>query len=245
MKNFKKAGVISAKLIFVLIAAVGVIALLFTLARSERFETVQVNLTESQQYQQDQLRELGQLEEDYRIDGKLLLTQANLEKYSKEKNPSCTYTLNTAGAKETIIFKSKEKDIEFSLPYNEDWGSAEFIMFPYEELNDSVYFGPLLAMPNCLWQRAYLVELHETKPTAEILADLNMRNLSSDLEFTTVKDREAIKFVEFNSKYENCSSVRMYVLGVDYDYEFIVNCSEDLENDFAFLEQILLTVKLN
>jgi len=241
LKN--KSGALSAKLLFVLIAGIGVMILIFSLARSDKFETVQVNLSESASLQQEQLRDLGQLEEDVRYQGKIVLTQANLAKYIKDKN--CSYELDSSSPKTTEVYSGDDKGIEFNLPYSDLWGSDEFMIMPYDELEDEIYFGPLLHMPDCSMQRAYLVKLHETAPTAEILADLSMRNIKGEWEFSKIKDRDVIKFVEYNTLYSNCESVRVYLLGKDYDYEFIVNCSEDTEMDFAFLEQVLTTVKFD
>ncbi len=243
MSSKNKQGALSAKLIFVVLAGVGVMILLFSLMTSDKFETVELNLSQSQSSRQEQLKELGQITEDTHINGRILLNQHNIEKYAKEKNGNCDYELNKDMPTETETYESKTKSIEFSLPYNEDWGSEEFIVMPYDELEDKVYFGPLAEMPNCDWQRAYFMKLHKTQPKAEILADLSMRKLQGDWEFIHIGKIEVVKFTQKNSKYDNCLSPRYYVLGVDYDYEFVVNCSDDIERDFDFLKQIVLTIK--
>jgi len=239
-KNFKK-GEGSAMLIFVVFAAVGVIILILFLARSPKFQQVKLNIETNQEVFNEQLLELGEHTTDTEYqDGRIVFNMDLLNKFDAE---ICKSKLDFSSPKSTEIYKNKSKGLEFSFPYSSQWGNKDYILKPYDELGDSVYFGPLknLSKDACNISRAYVLNIHKIQSTNEILESLKPKLAGGEVEFKTLLLAETVKYLKVESA--SCKSPSYYVMGVDYDYEFTVQCSDDIENDFIFLEQIINTLK--
>jgi len=240
LKNYKK-GEGTAMLVFVLFAAIGVIALILFLARSPKFQQVKLNLETNQEVFNEQLLELGEHAADTEYqDGRIVFNMDLLNKFDIE---ICRSKLDFSSPKSTEVYKNKSKGLEFSFPYSPQWGNTDYVLKPYDQLGDSVYFGPLknLSKDACNISRAYVLNIHEIQSTNEILESIQPELAEGEAEFKTLLLAETVKYVKAQSA--SCKSPSYYVMGVDYDYEFSVQCSDDIENDFIFLEQIINTLK--
>ena len=243
-KNSKR-GEGSSMLIFVVLFAIGAVVLILFLARSPKFQQAQLNVAENQDRFNEQLLELGERGVDTQYqDGRIVLDMNLLNKFDAE---ICNSELDFSSPESTEAYKDKKKGIEFSFPYNSTWGNAQYTLNTYDEMDGLIYFGPLknFSKTACNISRAYSMEVHAIRPTTDILVALEADLAGVEAEFVTLLLAEAIKYVKVGS--DGCKSPAYYVLGIDgeHDYEFSAYCSDDIENDFVFLEQIINTIKFH
>jgi hypothetical protein len=234
-------GFLSPKLLFVLVLAVGVMGILLYLSRSPAFNTVEVNLTASQKLQQDTLRDAGALEEKQLVDGKQVLTAFNVEKYYKNNSAACLEKFVADIPNETKTYESKEFKIKFFYPYNNNWGNEKYYLGPLDAQAGVLYFGPLFNHENCVWERAYKMEVKKRRSISELFDELSVKYPGQIPEIVKIGTKEVISYVVPNG--ENCIYPVYYLLGPDFDYEFSTICSSNLENDQMFLGQIIERVK--
>lgn len=234
-------GFLSPMLLFVLILAIGIIGILLYLSRSTTFTTVEVNLTQSKLTQQESLREVGALEEKQLVDGKQVLTAFNLDKYYKNNQAACSEKFSADVPNETKIYESKEHKIKFYYPYNTNWGNSNYYLGPIDQSGGVLYFGPIFNNENCIWERAYKMVVQKRRSITEILNELQEKYPNVIPEIIKIGNKEVISYVVRKS--DTCQYPVYYLLGPNFDYEFSTICSNNLENDQAFLGQIIDRLK--
>lgn len=234
-------GFLSPTLLFVLILALGVMGILFYLSRSTTFSTVEVNVTAAQRLQTETLKEVGAIEEKQLKDGKQVLTGFNLEKYYKNNNNACNEKFVADVPNETQTYENKNNKIKFFYPYNGNWGNDNYYVGPLDELNGVLYFGPVFNHENCIWERAYKMVVQKRRSITEIFNEVEINYPGQISEVIKVGTKEVISYVV--PKADGCVYPVYYLLGPDFDYEFSTICSSNLENDQAFLGQIIEKVK--
>lgn len=234
-------GFLSAKLLFVLILALGVMGILFYLSRSTTFNTVEVNLTKSQLVQEESLKEVGALDEKQIVDGKQVLTAFTLGQFNKGDVSSCQEKFVADVPNETKTYENKIYKIKFFYPYNSMWGNEKYYLGPLDEDDRLVYFGPLFNNRNCIWERAYKMEVKTRRSITEIYNELQVKYPNEVAELIKIGTKEVISYKV--AKASDCVYPVYYLLGPDFDYEFSTICSTSLENDQAFLGQIIEKVK--
>lgn len=179
-------------------------------------------------------------------DTRTLLTPNNLESYYNKNSPedNCQEEFNHDQPSTVVRYTSPEKGIEFGVPYNPNWGSAKFRLGHYWEYDNQVAFGAMTTFEGCSWIRTYTLHL---RPAHD--ADTVIRNiLASDppelipLAPTTleINGLTVVKYATTGL----CSYPAFQVIGKKYNYEFAPVCSTDIETDFAYLENVVKTVKL-
>lgn len=234
-------GFLSPKLLFVLVLALGVMGILLYLSRSTTFNTVEVNVTAAQRLQSETLKEVGALEEKQLKDGKQVLTGFNLEKYYKNNTNACSEKFVADVPNETRSYENKNHKIKFFYPYNSNWGNTTYYIGPLDELDGVMYFGPIFNHEDCTWERAYKMVVQKRRSITEIFNELESKYPGQIPEVIKVGTKEVISYVVSQST--TCQSPVYYLLGPDFDYEFSTICSVNLENDQAFLGQIIEKVK--
>lgn len=234
-------GFLSPKLLFVLVAALGVMGILFYLSRSTTFTTVEVNLTAAQSLQEQSLKDAGALEEKHLKDGKQVLTGFNLEKYYKNNANACSEKFVADVPNETQTYENKNNKIKFFYPYNGNWGNDSYYVGPLDELDGILYFGPVFNHENCVWERAYKMVVQNRRSITEIFNEVANKYPGQVPEVIKVGTKEVISYTV--EKSADCVYPVYYLLGPDFDYEFSTICSNSLENDQAFLEQIIEKVR--
>ncbi|HPL92995.1 MAG TPA: hypothetical protein PLB38_01790 [bacterium] len=234
-------GFLSPKLLFVLVLALGVMGILFYLSRSTTFTTVEVNLTAAQNLQAQSLKDVGALEEKHLKDGKQVLTGFNLDKYYLNNPEACSEKFFADVPNETQTYENKDHKIKFFYPYNINWGNANYYIAPLDELDGVLYFGPVFNHENCVWERAYKMTVQKRRSITEIFNDLQTKYPNVIPEIIEIGSKEVISYTV--EKSANCVYPVYYLLGPDFDYEFSTICSSNLENDQAFLGQIIERVK--
>jgi hypothetical protein len=233
-------GFLSPKLLFVLIFALGVMGLLLYLSRSTTFTTVEVNLSHSQQIRAENLKEAGALERKELVDGRNVLNVFQLDDQQNIKADKCAEKFVADLPSETRYYENRAAKMSFEFPYNSNWGNSTYYIYPFDEKDNVVYFGPIFNK-NCFWQRAYKLQIHPRRSVSDLFAEVAEKYPNNIPDIIKIKNKEVLTYIALDNN--SCKYPVYYLLGPDFDYEFSTICSGNLENDQAFLGQIIETVK--
>ncbi len=179
-------------------------------------------------------------------DTRTLLTPNNLEYHYNKNSPegNCQEEFNQDQPSTTVWYTSREKGIEFDVPYNPNWGSTNFRLGPYWEYDNQIAFGAMTAFERCSWIRTYTLHIRLAHDADTVIRDI----LASDPPelipvAPTTLEINGLTVVKYATS-GLCSYPAFQVIGKKYNYEFAPVCSTNIETDFEYLEKIVKTVKL-
>ena len=153
-----------------------------------------------------------------------------------------------------VTYENKDKGIEFSVPYNPDWGSTKYKIVPYEYEkglvtdkgvdNERIVFGPIQP-----WEGGGLARLQSLSFIPVRTADFLMKNTNAAVK-TEKKTINGLQVVEFTGG-EFCGYSYIEIIGKKYNYVLSNGCdnSYDAPNnsspiDMKYLEGLVEKIKL-
>lgn len=153
-----------------------------------------------------------------------------------------------------VTYENKDGGIEFSVPYNPDWGSAKYKIAPYEYEkglvtdmgvnNERIVFGPIQG-----WEGGGLARLQSLSFIPARSADFIVKNTNAVVA-TKVKTINGLQVVELSGG-EFCAFSEIEIIGKKYNYllsntcDSSYNVSDDSSTiDMKYLERIVEKVKI-
>lgn len=181
-------------------------------------------------------------------DDRILLTAANTQEYcdpAVNLDACAAEDFNTEAATLTANYVNKAKGISVALPYNPDWGSANYKIEPYEEVGDYVYFGPMSQFEGGGWARPYWVLGFVPAQSADDLINQIMTSPETlsggQPEKVTINGLQVVKYEEMGLG----THYMMEVIGEKSNYRFVASSfGDDPAAAWRNLENIVKTVKL-
>jgi hypothetical protein len=181
-------------------------------------------------------------------DDRILLTTSNTSEYcdpAVNLDACAAEDFNTEAATITANYSNKDKGISVDLPYNPNWGSANYKIEPYEVAGDYVYFGPMSQFEGGGWARPYWVLGFVPAQSADDL--INQIMTSSETlaggqpEKIVINGLEVVKYEEMGLG----THYMMEVIGDKSNYRFVASSfGDDPAAAWRNLENIVKTVKL-
>ena len=185
-------------------------------------------------------------------DDRILLTPETIAQYQKDENgaPICDAGFVTDPATTTARYEDPVGRFEIELPFNPDWGTADYRIASFDELSrpiddgtgdvkSSAQFGFMAAGEGCGWYRSNFISVREQRSFAEIQdwATNESGGVPNLLpRKTTVGDLEV---AEYNLG-ALCGSPTVEVIGDDFNVVIQQICGHDeIEKDQTALRKIL------
>lgn len=189
-------------------------------------------------------------------DDRIVLTPDNIEQHSQSSDgfPICDVAFVTKDGDETVTYNSGSDNFSVDVPYNSDWGTAEFSLNPVDELDDAIddgtggvtstyQYGPMSVGEGCGWYRWDRISVREPRTFDEI-----EEAFKGQIPFAQLRPRETTvgpyDVVEYNFG-GLCGQPSVEVLGKDHNFVFWRTCGfGELEDDQAELRSVVETLKL-
>lgn len=141
---------------------------------------------------------------------------------------------------ESVVYKNRAKGIQFSLPYNPEWGAPEYRLNPYDEDVDGVSFGSILqgAEGGNIWTEGTVrLDFVPTSTQAELIAELESESKSEEIEYDitthTINGKQVVEYTKLGL----CQGGRTVILGEKHNYQLTDLCSS------AFYEELIETME--
>ncbi|GEM_PF-5157529 len=181
-------------------------------------------------------------------DSRTLLTSENIPEYCDPTTDlaACeAETFNTDAATTTVRYTNAEKGIAVDIPYNPDWGSANYKIEPYEEDGDYVYFGPMSQFEGGGWSRPYwLLGFVESKSADDLITEIKSSPdtlAGGEPEKIDVNGLEVVQYQEMGLG----THYMMEVVGEKANYRFVASSFGDEPEDvWTNLTNIVESVEL-
>jgi hypothetical protein len=155
--------------------------------------------------------------------------------------PLCDVQFNQDAPNEWISISPTNREMKFSVPFNNDWGNTFIKPVVYKERGSEVIeFGPLIAMGEggCGWGRLYRMETIEYQPVAKVIQDLKGFGTVRGIHSKKLKNAEIVSSISD----EFCTVPSVVVIGKQHNYQLSVSCGSD--KDIQILEKIAETVEV-
>jgi hypothetical protein len=159
----------------------------------------------------------------------------------------CEEVFSAAAPTTTVRYESAKYGVAFDVPYNPDWGSEKYRVSPFDEVPDAdvLVFGPVKTGEACGWGRAYLLSFQPQRSAEDALSAGENPQVSTMYSSKPKKDSVGGLTVVESEIVGLCSMPALEVIGTgDYNYSLQINCGEETEKDFTFLESIVKTFEL-
>jgi len=181
-------------------------------------------------------------------DDRILLTNANTTQYCDPEVDlaSCqAEEFNTEAATTTVNYTDQARGISVNIPYNPDWGSANYKIEPYEVDGDYVYFGPMTQFEGGGWSRPYwLLGFVPPKSADQLITEINDSPdtlAGGQPEKIDINGLEVVKYQEMGLG----THYMMEVAGDKYNYRFVASSFGDEPEDvWTNLTNIVQSVQL-
>jgi len=171
-------------------------------------------------------------------DKRQLVTYDKNTGYGLANLNKCGNEFNSDSATSSVHFSSTALGIEWDLPWNKDWGTAECRVKPFEEVGDSVMFGPLVAGEGGL-ARKYIIN-----KVAPRTAEQTVKQVKAEQGDFLSREPivEKLNGQEVEVKYAVsglCNFPSIELIGPENNYVFHAGCSQNLDQTFSELDQLL------
>jgi hypothetical protein len=236
-----KVGMIGVVTVAVLLGVAAVIAGVYALRTSDKDSDVP-NTTRS-----TDTRNAGDSGLIANDDRTLLTIDPGTLSYNPDGAPGCEETFSTAAPTTTVRYESQKYGVAFDVPYNPDWGSEQYRIAPFDEVStsDTLVFGPVKTGEGCGWGRAYLLSFQPQRSAKEAIEAGNNSQVSAMYSVEPTEETISAFTVIKSEVVGLCSMPAFEVIGTaDYNYSLQINCGEETEKDFNFLESIVKTFEL-
>lgn len=164
-----------------------------------------------------------------------------------EKKGGCLqYKINNDPPDEYVKYTSQKYGIEFKVPYNKNWGSQQYKVYPYEEWTVNpvrINFGPLKCNgTDGWWSRPvslYISPLfyyHDQK-------DFSAGPYKATVETKKVNDLDVL-LIKYNG--QDNADEQVIILGKKYDYVISCNLKDCVDADSIYNKglDIIRSIKL-
>jgi len=169
---------------------------------------------------------------------RILLTNNNIGQYNKGTSQDCDEDFNQSPYNKWANYQNKERGISLNIPYNDQWGNDQYRLNPYEQINNSLIFGPIRGGEACSWTRVYKLEFLPVKSASEVIGSL----LGTE-KFITQKTFSGLTAVEYESsgllQYAN-----LEIIGQKFNYRLTMDCGSQCQAQFSLLEAMAASAKL-
>lgn len=154
---------------------------------------------------------------------------------------SCFADFNIDESDQTVTHVNADKDFQVEIPYNASWGSLDYRILPFEQVNDDqVIYGPLGSYEACAWIRLHSIHFTSVRGIQTILDEMNSYDMhSTHPGYPKLIEHNGLQGVEYFSG-GMCDSAAIEVVGEKYNYILNGGCSETFDE----LEEMFSTVKI-